>query len=176
MTGAPNSHDEHDLDLPSDGVQEITPAVAPALNLEQIVQSEDGWMDPATEAAHSTMVEPNTDFASNEVCIIGPSDSSPAIGSEPLTPVPIESDWAPIMEFTSADIFQHSPWGNVLNSLSSLSLSGDSWQNYVRLEWDTNDKEIHYPPTTHLIATVDDLIDMLDFNSPWAWTSMRERI
>ena len=28
MTGAPNSHDEHDVDLPSDGVREITPAVA----------------------------------------------------------------------------------------------------------------------------------------------------
>ena len=34
MTGAPNSHDEHDLDLPSDDVREITPMVAPALNLE----------------------------------------------------------------------------------------------------------------------------------------------
>ena len=31
MTGAPYSHDEHDLDLPSDFVQEITPAAAPAL-------------------------------------------------------------------------------------------------------------------------------------------------
>ena len=32
MTGAPYSRDEHDLDLPSDGVQEITPAAALALN------------------------------------------------------------------------------------------------------------------------------------------------
>ena len=32
MTGAPNSHDEHDLDPPLDGVREITPAAAPALN------------------------------------------------------------------------------------------------------------------------------------------------
>ena len=53
MTGAPNSHDEHDLDRPSDGAREITPASSPTLNLEQIVPSEDGWMDPATEAAHS---------------------------------------------------------------------------------------------------------------------------
>ena len=50
MAGAPNSHDEHDLDLPSAGVQEIAPAAAPALNPEQIVPSEDGWMDPSTEA------------------------------------------------------------------------------------------------------------------------------
>ena len=53
----------------------------------------------------------------------------------------------------------------MLNSLKSLSLSGDSWPNYVRPEWDTDGKEILYPPTTHLIATVDDLTDMLDFGS-----------
>ena len=69
------------------------------------------------------------------------------------------------MEFTSADIFQHSPFGDVLNSLRSLSLSGESWPNYVRLEWDADDEEIRCPPTTHLVATVDDLTDMLDFGS-----------
>ena len=69
------------------------------------------------------------------------------------------------MEFTSADIFQHSPLGNVLDSLRSLSLSGESWPNYVRLEWKVDNEEIRSPPTTHLIATVDDLTDMLDFDS-----------
>ena len=69
------------------------------------------------------------------------------------------------MEFTSADIFQHSPLGNVLNSLRSLSLSGDSWPNYVRLEWKADNEEIRSPPTTHLISTFDDLTDVLDFNS-----------
>ena len=29
MSGTPNSHDEHDLDPPSDSVQEIVPAAAP---------------------------------------------------------------------------------------------------------------------------------------------------
>ena len=33
--GAPDSHDEHGLDLLSDSVQDITPAVAPNLNPEQ---------------------------------------------------------------------------------------------------------------------------------------------
>ena len=69
------------------------------------------------------------------------------------------------MEFTSVDIFQHSPFGDVLNSLRSLSLSGEPWPNYVRLEWDADDEEIRCPPTTHLVATVDDLTDMLDFGS-----------
>ena len=110
MTGAPYSHDERDLDLPSDGIQEITPAAAPALNPERTVPSEDGWIDPAMEATHSSAIEANTDFASNEVCVIGPSDSSPAIGSEPRASVPIESDWAPIMEFTPQISFSTRPW------------------------------------------------------------------
>ena len=74
MIGAPNSRDEHDLDLTSDAVQEITPAAAPALNPEQIMPSEDGWMDPATEAAHSAAIEPNTDFTSYETYVTGPLD------------------------------------------------------------------------------------------------------
>ena len=53
-SGAPNTHDGHDLDLPPDGVRDIASAAAPALNLEQIAPSEDEWMDPATEAAHSS--------------------------------------------------------------------------------------------------------------------------
>ena len=79
--------------------------------------------------------------------------------------VPIKSDWEPIMEFTSANIFQHSPLGDLLDSLKSLSLSGDPPPNYVRLEWEADDEEIRSPPTTNLIATVDDLTDVLDFNS-----------
>ena len=105
MTGAPYSYYEHDLDPPSIGVQEITPATTPALNPKQIAPSEDGWMDPATKGAHSVAIEPNTDFTSYETCLAGSSDSSPATGPEPPASMPIESDWAPIMEFTSADIF-----------------------------------------------------------------------
>ena len=63
------------------------------------------------------------------------------------------------------DIFQHSPLGDVLNSLRYVSLSGDSWPNYVRLGWEADDEELRSPPTTHLIATVDDLTDTLDFDS-----------
>ena len=47
MIGAPCSHDEHDLDLPSDGVQEISPAAALALDPGQIVPYKDGgWTPP----------------------------------------------------------------------------------------------------------------------------------
>src|SRR3954471_24620193 len=69
------------------------------------------------------------------------------------------------MEFTTADILQHSPFGDILNSLRSLSLSGESWPDYDRQDWDADDEEIQRPPTTHFIAIVDDLTDMLDFDS-----------
>ena len=74
MSGAPHNHDEHDLALPSDSVREITPATTPALNLEQIVLSEDGWMDPATKAAHSAAIEPNAEFTSYETRVAGHLD------------------------------------------------------------------------------------------------------
>ena len=72
MSGAPHDHDEHDLALPSDSVREIAPAAAPVPNLEPITPSEDGWMDPATEVAHLSALEPNTDSASKEICAPDP--------------------------------------------------------------------------------------------------------
>ena len=132
LPSAPHGHDEHDLALPSDSVQEIAPAAAPTLNSEPIAPSMDGWIDPATEAASPTAIEPNIDLTLHESRVVKLPDTSPATDSEPPAPVPIESNWALIMEFTSADIFQHSPFGDILNSLRSLSLSGESWPNYVR--------------------------------------------
>ena len=69
------------------------------------------------------------------------------------------------MEFTATDIFQHSPFGDILNSLKHLSLSGEHWPDYGQDGWDADDEEIQSPPTTHLVATVDDLTDMLDYDS-----------
>ena len=155
----------HGLDLLSDSARDIAPAGVPDLNQGKIAQPGDGWMDPAPEAAHPSAVEPNTDFTPKEACDTGPPDSYPGVGSSPRTPEPAESGWALVMEFTAADIFQHSHFGDVLNSLKSLSLSRDSWPNYVQLKGDEGDEEIRYPPTTHFIATVDDVTDMLDFDS-----------
>ena len=134
MSGALHSHDEHDITLPSDNIREIASATTPAVNPEQIAPSESGGIDPAMETALSVEIEPDTDFTPFESRVAEPLDLSPAMDSEPPTSVPVESNEAPIMEFTSADIFQHSPFGDVLNSLMSLSLSGESWPNYVRLE------------------------------------------
>ena len=125
----------------------------------------DRGLDPASRAAYSSAVEPNTGHISMETCIPGPPDSYLVVGPGPLTLEPAEPGWAPVMEFTAADMFQHSPFGDMLNSLKSLSLSRDSWPNYVRLKGEEGNEEIRYPPTTHFIAMVDDLTDMLNFDS-----------
>ena len=83
----------------------------------------DGRLDAASEAAISTAIEPNTSLVLCEARDSKVPDSFP--DSEPSAPLPIEPDWAPIMEFAAADIFQHSPFGDILNSLKSLSLSGE---------------------------------------------------
>ena len=78
------------------------------------------------------------------------TDSLP--DSEPPAPLPIESDWAPIMEFTAADIFQHSPFGDILNSLKYLLLSGEPWpERSGRLGCGgrRNSKPTHHPLCSH---------------------------
>ena len=100
-------------------------------------------------------IEPNTIPALCKDRDSEVSDSLPDSG--PPTPLPIESDWASVMEFTAADIFQHSPFGDILNSLKHLLLSGEPWPDYGQDGWDTDDEEILSPPTTHFVATVDDL-------------------
>ena len=80
---------------------------------------------PTTEVVLSVAIEPDADFTPCESRVAEPLDSPPPTDSEPLIFVPVESDWVPIMEFTFVDIFQHSPIGDVLNSLRSLSLSGE---------------------------------------------------
>ena len=84
--GAPHNHDEHDVTLPSDSVREITPATTPAFSLEQIAPSEDGWIDPAMEAALSVAIEPDTDFTPYESRVAEPLDSSPTTRSKRLNP------------------------------------------------------------------------------------------
>ena len=121
--GAPDSHDEHGLDLLSDSTQDIIPEAALDLNPGQVALPMDGGLDLAPQAAHLSVVEPNTGPTAVEACNPEPPDSYPAVGLGPLTLEPAEPGWAPVMEFTTADIFQHSPFGDMLNSLKSLSLS-----------------------------------------------------
>ena len=152
----PYCHDGHDLALQPDSALEAALQTAPIFNPELAPQIEDGCLDTASGAATSTAIEPNTDFVPHK------ARDSKVPDSEPPAPALIESDWAPIMEFTAADVFQHSPFGDILSLLKCLSLSGEAWPDYG---WDADDEEIQSPPTTHLVATVDDLTDMLDYES-----------
>ena len=129
---------------------------------EQIKPSEDGKLNPAMEAADSVVLVPHTDPTSSGICVTGTADLSLAIGSEPHASAAIEPDQAPIVEFSTADIFWHSPLGDVLNSLKTLSLAGDSQPNYIRFELEADEGEFRFTPTAHFIATVEDLTDMLD--------------
>ena len=97
---------------------------APTLSSEPTAPIEDGWLDTASGVAISTTIEPNTSLVLRE------ARDSKVPDSESSTPLSIEPYWAPIMEFTAADIFQHSPFGDILNSLKSLSLSGEPWPDY----------------------------------------------
>ena len=145
----PHGHDEYDLVLSLDNVREIAAATAPTLNSEPVAPSRDGWIDPATEAVSSAAIEPNIDLTLHESRVAKLLDPSPATDSEPPAPVPIESGQAPIMEFTSADIFQHSPLGDILNSLRSLSLSGESWRTmFSRIGMRMTKKFAAHPPPT----------------------------
>ena len=98
VSSAPHSHDEHDITLPLDSIREIASATTPDVNPEQIAPSESRGIDPATEAALSVMIEPDADFTPYESRVTEPLDSPPATDSKPLTSVPVEPDWAPIME------------------------------------------------------------------------------
>ena len=84
----------------------------------------DGRLDTAPGAAIPTAIEPNTSPVLGEAYDSRVPDSVP--NSESSAPLPIEPDWAPIMEFTAADVFQHLPFADILDLLKSLSLSGQS--------------------------------------------------
>ena len=104
----------------------------------------------------SAALEPHTDSTSCNACVNGTPDSSPATCSGQDTPADTELDRLSIFEFSAADVFQHSPLGDVLNSLKNLSLEEDSQPNYVQFELEADDEEFCFPPATHFIATVDD--------------------
>ena len=103
--GSSNNHDEHGLDLLSDDARDITPAEASDLNPGKVALPKDGGLDPAPQAVPSPVREPNIGLTSEEACDSGPPDSYPDVGSSPRAPEPADPGWAPVMEFTAADVF-----------------------------------------------------------------------
>ena len=111
------------------------------------------------------VLEPHMDLVSHDAYATATPDSSPAIGFEPHEPTDAELDRLSIFKFSAANIFQHSPLGNMLNSLKNLSLAEDSQPNYIWFELGADDGEFCFPPATHFIAMVEDLTDTLDYDS-----------
>ena len=101
-------------------------------------------------------MEPHIDLTSHDVFVTGTPDPSPAVSSEPRAPTDAELDHLSIFKFSAADNFQHSPMGDLLNSLKNLSLADGSSPNYVRFDLTADDGEFCFPPATHFIATVED--------------------
>ena len=117
---------------------EAAHTLVPTIDSEPTAPIEDQRLDTALGAAILEAIEPNSIPALRMARDSEEPDSSPS--SKLPAPLPIGSDWAPIMEFTAADIFQHSPFGDILNSLKSLSLSGEPWPDYGQQGWDTDDE------------------------------------
>ncbi len=113
---------------------------APTLSSEPTAPVGDGRLDTAPGVAIPTAIEPNTSLVLRKARDSKVPDSDP--DSVNPAPLPIKPNWALVMEFTTADVFQHSPFGDILNSLKSLSLSGEPWPNYGQHGWDTDDEEI----------------------------------
>ena len=65
----PGHPDDHDLNLSIDRTQEIAPITALALEPEQTAPSEDGRINPTTEATDSTALEPPIDLTSHDVFV-----------------------------------------------------------------------------------------------------------
>ena len=88
---APHYHDGHDVALPPDSAQSAAQVSAPTISSEPTAPVGDGRL-----AFDSNLIL-------REACDSKVSDSFP--DSESSAPLPIEPDWAPIMEFTAADVF-----------------------------------------------------------------------
>ena len=138
----PHYQEEHDIALLPNSDLEAAHAPAPTLDSEPAAFVEEERLDVTSGAAMLKADEPNADPALRNAYYSEEPDSSPDSG--PFTPLPIESDWAPVMEFTAADIFQCSPFGDILNSLKSLSLSGEHRPDYGLRGWDSDDDEDTY--------------------------------
>ena len=141
--GAPHCHDGYDLALPPDSAQSAAQMSAPTVSSEPTAPVGDGRLDAAPKAATSMVIEPDTSLVPRKARDSKVPDSDP--DSVNPAPLPIKPDWAPVMEFTAADVFQRSPFGDILNSLKSLSLSGEPWPDYGQQGWDADDEEIRTP-------------------------------
>ena len=151
MSGASHSHDGHDLALPPDSTQSAAQVSAPTTSSEPAAPVGDGLLDAAPGAAISTAIEPNASLVLCKARDSKVPDSVP--DSESSAPLPIEPDWAPIMEFTTADVFQHSPFlrypGFTKVSLFVRRALAGLWSARLGCGRRRNSKPTHLPLCSH---------------------------
>src|SRR3954467_1570967 len=92
----PHYLEGHDMALPPNSVLEAAYAPAPILDPESVAFVEDERLDVTSGAAISKAIEPNDSPALRVAHDSEEPDSSPS--SETSSPLPIESDWAPVMD------------------------------------------------------------------------------
>ena len=114
-SSVPHCPDGHDLTLPPDSAQSAAQVSAPIISSEPTALVGDGRLDATPGAAISMAIELNTSLVLCRARDSKVPDSVP--DSVYPAPLSIEPDWALIMEFTATDVFQHSPFDDILNSL-----------------------------------------------------------
>ena len=95
-------------------------------------------------------------------------DSSPDTGSEPSELASCELGQEVSFPPYSTDSFlpgQTSPLSEALDLMRSLVITEERCPNYAQPGLGAESGEFYVPPTTHFIATVEDLTDMLDYGS-----------
>ena len=99
----PHCPDGHDLTLPPHSAQSAAQVSAPIISSEPTALVGDGRLDATPGATISTAIEPNTSLVLCRARDSKVPDSAP--DSVYSAPLPIEPDWALIMEFTATDVF-----------------------------------------------------------------------
>ena len=95
-------------------------------------------------------------------------DSSPDTGSEPSESASCESGQGVSLPLYTTDPLlssQTSPLSKAMDLMRSLIITEEQRPNYVQPGLGAESREFYVPPTTHFIATVKDLTDMLDYSS-----------
>ena len=95
-------------------------------------------------------------------------ESSPNTGSEPSESALCELGQGVFFPPYSTDSLlpsQTLPLSEALDLMLSLVITEVQRPNYAQPRLGAESREVHIPPTTHFIATVEDLSDMLDYGS-----------
>src|SRR3990170_3452266 len=106
---------------------------------------------------------------SNQIPFItGEPDSSPNANSELLSSTTSKHGQEAFASPSAKDfclLVQSSPLSEALDLMRSLAITEESLPNYAQPGLGAESGEFYFLPTSHFIATVEDLTDMLDYAS-----------